>query len=170
MRRLSAVVLVILCLAVVPSLAAEEAPRRDVANVIKNAVAEVTFVTLEQSSGQFNKVDWQVKMEQAQGRRSRGVRYVFVGIGTSVVGSVVAASSGTNYSVSSSGVKVGGGAGRTIGLLTTLAGGGVFWFGVYNWIGGANDVDVLDREGRAKGFLSLAPTDGGAQMAWNVSF
>ncbi|MDP3763941.1 MAG: hypothetical protein Q8Q92_04920 [bacterium] len=64
----------------------------------------------------------------------------------------------------------GGGAGRTVGLLTALAGGGVFWFGVYNWIGGANDVDVLDREGRAKGFLSLAPTDGGAQMAWNISF
>ncbi|MBI4264681.1 MAG: hypothetical protein HY657_09915 [Acidobacteria bacterium] len=113
-----------------------------------------------------DRADWQRRMNDAQSRRSRGIRYVFVGLGMGAAGSVIAAAGAPDYSLDSD-----GGSGLvTVGALTAIGGAGVFWYGIYNWLKGGNEVDTLDREGRANGFLTLAPIDGGAKVATALRF
>ena len=115
---------------------------------------------------------WQVEMDKAQQRKSRGIRYMFVGIGASAVGSFIVAASGppdVTYNFTTGQTKTSNG-GTTLGVMTMLTGGGTFWYGIYNWLSGSNDLERLDREGRQNGFLTLAPTHGGVYASATISF
>lgn len=138
--------------------------------VLTEAVAEAFSVSVFQQAG-AGKADWQQRLDLAQAKRSKGIRYVFVGLGMGVGGTIIAAAGGSSYSVDRLGrVEDSGGGLRVVGALTALGGAGVFWYGIYNWLKGGDEVDNLDREGRSNGWLTLVPTDGGVRLAMNFSF
>ncbi len=118
-------------------------------SILKSAAEAVRVTSL-----QADKVEWQQKLDQAEARRSRGLRYAFVGAGVGILGSALAARSGS----------------YTVLTLMGLGSAGLTGYGAYNWMKGVDEVDKLDREGRSKGFLSFRPTDGGARVAMNFSF
>ena len=125
---------------------------------------------LEQDNAKA-KAEWQARLKQAQARRSRGLRNIFVGLGTSAAGSVLIMTGGATISVDRFGrITDSGGALRSVGVLTSLGGAGVFWYGVYNWLKGGDEIDNLDREGRTSGYLALVPVPGGVYASAKISF
>jgi hypothetical protein len=162
---------VALVLALIPDLAIAQSLGQSINDETTKAAFREGIVrsfasALLQQPAPGDKAAWQKKLDDAQSRRRRGQRYVFIGIGVAVVGSVIVGAAGPDYILledSSSGLRI-------VGALTAVGGAGIFWYGVYNWVKGADEVDNLDREGRAKGYLSLIPTKGGAKVALNFSF
>lgn len=159
---------------VFPATASEEEDA-GTSGVLKSALAKASFESAESflQGGQGNtqeRVEWQTRMDAAQDRRSRGIRYTFFGLGGVVAGSVIAVAAGPRYYYSDRGSS----AASAVGVLVTLGGLGLSGYGIYNWIGGSDEVDRLDREGRANGWLSFIPifipTDGGVRLAMDFGF
>ncbi len=83
------------------------------------------------------------------------------GRGVTLLGTMTAGSSAASGSVS----------GANAGNVIALIGVGAMGYGGWVWLSGRSEVEDLDRQGRANGYLSLAPTmDGGVQLAAAISF
>ena len=129
-----------------------------------------SVAALEQDNAKA-KTEWQARLKQAQARRSRGLRNIFVGVGTSTLGGILVMTGRPSISVDRFGNIHDGGKGRrTLGFLTILVGSGVSTYGGYHWLKGADEVDNLDREGRMNGYISLVPTSGGVYASATISF
>jgi hypothetical protein len=129
---------------------------------LDTSIRSASFQAASRSS---ERADWNNRLEDAQERRKRGLRLVLYGIGAAGAGTVVA------LTVAGSSDTVGGlRAGSAIAVISSLAGGGLATFGAFKWFSANGDIDDLDREGRAKGYLSIAPLPRGVYAGATFKF
>lgn len=120
------------------------------------------LMVVEQGSvGTISRADWETQMNRAIAKRNRGMYISLGGLGVTLLGTMTAGSSAASGSVS----------GANAGNVIALIGVGAMGYGGWVWLSGRSEVEDLDRQGRANGYLSLAPTmDGGVQLAAAISF
>jgi hypothetical protein len=170
-RAVGAVVFAVL-LAGSPAFAsdAERAPSDGgdtTAAPVNKLLADVVTLALQQPTAArkpgFN--EWDGRLESAKTKRGKGLRLIVIGTGIGVVGPLISVAL-----ISNSGSYSGVSAGATVGLITMLGGLGTAGYGAWTWHSAKEQIDDLDREGRMKGYLTLAPIPGGALMSAQLTF
>lgn len=98
--------------------------------------------------------EWNNRLELAKAKRGKGIKFILIGLGTTVGGSAVLSRSSSP------------------GLIQVVAmsGMGVAGYGGWTLYKAKQEIEDLDREGRMNGYLTLAPIPGGAQMSARLTF
>ena len=104
---------------------------------------------------------WNGRFELARAKRGKGVRFILIGAAVATVGPLIGAAM-----ISESGTT----GGSAFALITTMGGIGTLGYGGWTLYSARQEIEDLDREGRIKGYLTLAPIPGGAQMAARFTF
>jgi len=102
--------------------------------------ASITPAAFQQSA-----TDWQRQYDEAVAHKARAKRNMFIGLGTSIVGFVLAAtaSSDCTDAILSGGDCSTGNGRLTLGWITNLAGGGVFIWGLVDYFDANGDMNRL---------------------------
>lgn len=137
-------VVFLLCLSVLPSAAAAEESK-----------LEINLASIQVGTQKPGFDEWNGRIQAARSRRTRGSRIVMAGVGVIVLSNFVGGSS-------EGGLKA--------QLAVSLIGAAVTGYGGYLWHTARQRIEDLDLEGRTKGYLSLAPTRGGAVATYAYSF
>lgn len=99
--------------------------------------------------------EWRRRLQEATEKRSRSRRLALIGGGVAAFGMFVVPAMVPADSASAA----------KSGLLVGLGGLGTMFYGVYQWHLAKEAIDDLDRDGRMKGYLAIAPTRGGVQAS-----
>lgn len=122
---------------------------------------EVMLVAAGQSSTQNNdKIDWDLKVQRAKGTQHTGRNLLYAGLGV-VGGGLLIWTKCSGYDCGESFVG---------GLFVIGGGGALATVGLVKWRGAKGELELLEREGRAKGYLTVLPSRDGVQAAITVPF
>lgn len=151
--------------AAAPVIAAPAAPAtRDLA-VALPAVSAASPALTRSLAAERERNDWNLRLEDAQQRRKKGLRLVIYGVGIATVGTIVGVTM-IQGSDSYGGVQ----SGSAIGTFSSLGGGALATWGAFRWFGANSAIDDIDREGRQKGYLSVVPTRDGIYASASIGF
>lgn len=122
----------VLCLALLPALASAQSLR-----------ASIAPAAVQQSTA-----DWQKQYDTAKNRKDSGKKKIFIGLGASSVGFLLMVAAPSSVSCPTSATSVSScsdGSGLlTLGLLTNLAGDGVFVWGLVEFFDANGEMNRLD--------------------------
>lgn len=112
--------------------------------------------------------EWSAKLDSAKARRNSGKKVFWIGLGIATVVPVVAAVAITTDPLDPDT----GNAANALTLVGLLGGTAMGVIGGIKWHNASEEIDDLDREGRIKGYLTLAPAPrgNGAQLALTLRF
>lgn len=139
-------------------------------SLTESVVREATFAAQTRSADPA-KIDWQLKIENAQAGEKRGRMLTYVGAGVAGGGLLLATSGRGNCSTAVGSFACGNNDTQlTGGMLILLGGGGLATVGFIKWRSNTNALESLQREGKLKGYVTVVPTRGGVSTFAALSF